>query len=69
MELKKIIIKVVTIQCDVCHSSRKITLVRYRCPKEDCDEYEEHTKKNCIGCNARVGLIVEDNGCSYCEVS
>ena len=69
MEPKKIIIKEVTIECDKCHSTRKITLIRYRCSKDDCDLYEEHRKKDCIGCKALVGILIEDSGCSYCEIN
>lgn len=68
MEPKKIIIKVVNVACDLCHSTRKITLIRYRCTKDDCDIYEEHRQKECIGCKALSGIIIEDGGCDYCEV-
>lgn len=69
MEPKRIIIKDVNVTCDVCKSTRKITLIRYRCSKDNCELYDEkeHTKE-CVGCKALAGIIVEDNGCDYCEV-
>lgn len=69
MEPKKIIIKAVNVTCDICHTARKVTLIKYRCSKDNCEIYEENERtKECSGCNALLGILVEDNGCSYCQL-